>query len=431
LKLLILCLLLTSWSFAAAQEQAVDAPEIPNRMSECEGDGNATCSVWTFTGAEGLGRWSNGASANLTVQQFDPGWVIIRRTDPSGTSAGLTGVYIGKLHGNRVEGTVTWRWPGHWNKEVQGTWYATFGEPGPTGSAPGPQERTPQIGQGAQPQVSQGTGKDEERTVPPNIPRVMHWCSLHCTTLIWDHGHYTDASAPGNAVWEIESFTPESVILHRTDYKPYPGTAVISGKISGQGNTIVNGTITWTYHPCCGLSSGTFNAAWGAALGTVPGSDQERDRGQQLPEQTGVCASKRIRFAMQIVETKAIDDPNGRALSLLMRAFTGLDAQNGSVLIIDSANGTDGGRYTSKDPGSFICRGLFIRGPVHLEADQEADGAADLTAAAMKALLATHPTFTEWFKVKPLQNGHYMLTLLPSSIQLSQEYTQEFTYSPQ
>ena len=47
-------------------------------------------------------------------------------------------------------------------------------------------------------------------------------------------------------------------------------------KISSDGNSIVGGTTSWTYHPCCGLSSGPYLAAWGTALNTVPGSDAER-----------------------------------------------------------------------------------------------------------------------------------------------------------
>jgi hypothetical protein len=132
---------------------------------------------------------------------------------------------------------------------------------------------------------------------------------------------------------------------------------------------------------------------------------------------------------MQLVEDQAIRDPNGAALSLLARAMTGVDARSGSAKILDSKIGTDGGRYTSKDPGSFVCRGLFVHGDVHISAEQGADGASQLTAAAVQQIMKTRPTFVEWFKVKPLENGNYMLTLLPSSIQLSRAYSKEFAYS--
>jgi len=99
----------------------------------------------------------------------------------------------------------------------------------------------------------------------------MHWCAQHCSTWVWENGRY-GRGPPGCGV-TVESFTGDEVIMHRTDCGQYPGKAVLTGRISPQGNTIVNGTITWTYHPCCGTASGVFNAAWGSAIDTIPGSD--------------------------------------------------------------------------------------------------------------------------------------------------------------
>lgn len=113
-------------------------------------------------------------------------------------------------------------------------------------------------------------------------PTVVHWCAQHCTTWTLDKGapfdkpHY-GSQALGSIVI-VERFSRGSVIMRRTDYRPYPGVAVLTGELSADGNSIVNGTIQWTYHPCCGLSTGKYQAAWGAALETVPGSDAERDR---------------------------------------------------------------------------------------------------------------------------------------------------------
>jgi hypothetical protein len=111
----------------------------------------------------------------------------------------------------------------------------------------------------------------------------------HCSTWTLDKGapfdkpHYGSVAAGGIVI--VESWTRESVVMNRTDYGQYPGAAVLTGKLSSDGNSIVNGTITWTYHPCCGLSSGQYNAAWGTAINTVPASDAERDRGKpQQPQ---------------------------------------------------------------------------------------------------------------------------------------------------
>jgi hypothetical protein len=131
---------------------------------------------------------------------------------------------------------------------------------------------------------------------------------------------------------------------------------------------------------------------------------------------------------MQSIEDEAVGDRNGAVLSLLVSAFTGVSAQSGPATIIGSRNGTDGGRYTAQDPGSFVCTGVLARGDVSIEA--WGDGEAVLTAEAMKAIMATHSSFLEWFKAKPLSNGHYTLTLLPSAVPLSREYVRDFTYSP-
>jgi hypothetical protein len=442
------CAVLLGWYVAAAQEHAEDAPEIPNHMSECEGRDNATCGTWTFNGTEGTGQWRSGAFANLTVQQFDPGWVIIRRSDPSGTSPGLTAIYVGKIQGQRVEGTVTWRWLGHWTQEAQGTWFATFGEPVAKDSTPSPQGSTPQIDPSTSRNASQDTGQNAGKfaggVALPSLPKVMHWCSQHCMTLIWENGHYTNAATPGKTVLTVDSFTQGSVLMHRTDYGSYPGKAVLTGRISNQGNAIVDGTIAWTYHPCCGLSSGAFNAAWGAALDTVPGSDEDRDRGHRAPEpeqtaqaltasseqhlQTEICTSRRIKGVMRSLEAEVIDDPNGAFLSLIVGALTGVSAHSQGSQIVGSGNGTDNGLYTSKDPGSFVCRGFFIHKQVEIKKTPDADGLSGITAKDMEGLMANNPVYTEWFKVKPLENGHYVLSLLPSSIPLSREYAKEFTY---
>jgi hypothetical protein len=121
---------------------------------------------------------------------------------------------------------------------------------------------------------------------PPGVPGEIHWCAQHCITLIWQNGHYTNANAPGVSEWILDSFTRESFVMRRTDYQVKEGEtvvggkAVLSGRISEQGDTVADGKITWNYHPCCGTGTSDFTAAWGAALDTIPGSDEERDRHQ-------------------------------------------------------------------------------------------------------------------------------------------------------
>ena len=113
------------------------------------------------------------------------------------------------------------------------------------------QSKTVGRSNGAQPQVPAKDSQD----VP--IPTVVHFCALHCGTLVWDKTHFTGPSDPGGSVWFIESFTRNSVIIHRTDYRPRPYTAVYRATISPDGNTI---------------DGNGFKFAWGTALNSIPGT---------------------------------------------------------------------------------------------------------------------------------------------------------------
>ncbi|MEO8659993.1 MAG: tetratricopeptide repeat protein [Bryobacteraceae bacterium] len=113
-------------------------------------------------------------------------------------------------------------------------------------------------------------------------PEVIHWCAQHCTTLRLDDGpplnklHYGNRGA--GAIWVVQKFDAGEILMERTDFGRYPGRAIVHGQLSPDGNRVVNGVIDWVYHPCCGLGKASFEAAWGAALNTVPGSDAERQR---------------------------------------------------------------------------------------------------------------------------------------------------------
>jgi hypothetical protein len=220
----------SSSSRTAQQPQAAG----PVTMTECEGTNN--CATWTFLGTQGNGQWPSGETANLSVEKFDADSVVIRRADSTGGSAGLTAVYKGTRHGNRIGGEFTSSWPGHWANQ-EGNWYATIGK------------------------------------APQSIPMIMHLC-IRCDTgmggtATWDKDHYLVLpDVPGQrTVLTVETFTPQSVILHRTNSGRYPGTAVLTGQISAQGNSIVNGIQTspdGSSHP--------FQAAWGTAINTVSGT---------------------------------------------------------------------------------------------------------------------------------------------------------------
>jgi hypothetical protein len=132
-----LALLLTGCLRLAAQGSPLPEPDptaalsIPNRMTECEGGqcvpGGGGPGTWVFNGRAGRAVWRlSGAVANLTVERFDSAGVVIRRVDTGGRTPGLTAVYTGKLNGNRIDGDVTWTWPGHFRTPPSGKWYATI-----------------------------------------------------------------------------------------------------------------------------------------------------------------------------------------------------------------------------------------------------------------------------------------------------------------
>jgi hypothetical protein len=238
-RLLIISAVVT---FCAPMSRAQQAPSstqsnakvpVPVTMTECE-TGNK-CFTWTFLGAQGNGRGPSGEVANLSIEHADAHSVVIRRADSTGSTAGLTGIYTGVPKGARIEGTFTSSWPGHWS-EVASKWYA----------------------------MAQAAGAT-------NLPPVLHECDVNCNTLKLENGNYVIMTRypwdryPGPIVWKVESFTRESVRLHRT----YPVDQVFEGKMSDDGNSLVSVTVN-------GAVGGT-RIAWGDSLNTVFGSNAERD----------------------------------------------------------------------------------------------------------------------------------------------------------
>jgi len=161
-----------------AQAPSMSQAAVPITMTECEGTNN--CATWTFLGKQGNGQWPSGAVANLSVENLDGDTVVIRRADSTGSAAGLTAVYNGTRHGDRIGGEFTSSWPGHWNS-MSGNWYATIGK------------------------------------TPQSLPGMMRTCSTPgatCWTWTWNNGHYDGVSNDGrNASMTMESFTPESVVM--------------------------------------------------------------------------------------------------------------------------------------------------------------------------------------------------------------------------
>jgi hypothetical protein len=110
----------------------------------------------------------------------------------------------------------------------------------------------------------------EEAATPP---RVMHFCWTNCFTLELDGGRYRRADG-SDETWTIDRFTPSSFLLHRHDapasWNGFSTDVAYEGQIEGERliNVLVGG------RPVSDIQ-----AAWGTALESLPGSNEERDHG--------------------------------------------------------------------------------------------------------------------------------------------------------
>jgi hypothetical protein len=108
-------------SCSASASGSAETTPMPVALSECDGDcitkqsGNVGTLV--FQGSKGTGTWTRERQrATLIIQRWDSEKAIIVREDTADSSmAGLTAVYEGKLCGDRIEGNLTVRYPGHFD----------------------------------------------------------------------------------------------------------------------------------------------------------------------------------------------------------------------------------------------------------------------------------------------------------------------------
>ena len=141
------------------------------------------------------------------------------------------------------------------------------------------------------PQPQPNTKPSPPTTAP--LPPVIHFCGGGCasgkgTTLPLEGNRYVVRDAQGiAATYEVVKFTRESVIIKRTDYRPYPGTATLTGKLSPDGNSIIDGKITWAGSP----SPNPFQMAWGEALNTVPGNSAQNAQTSSPQDQSRAALS--------------------------------------------------------------------------------------------------------------------------------------------
>jgi hypothetical protein len=248
----------------AAQPGSKSSAAAPFAMIECE-QWTEGCATWTFLGPQGIGELPSGEEVSLTYS-INGDKIIFIRAHSKGPLAGLRVTYTGTADKDGISGKFETTGNGQ-NKS--GNWY------------------------------SYETNADSR-----NLPSVMRMCIAPaynlCWTWTWSNGHYdgimsvnNGAGADGGTMM-VESFTPRSVVLRM---KQSGVSAVIKGKISSEGNTIVNAD--WSNSKG---QAGLSTISWGTALNMAAGCCQPQQ--QPTPYTLGdvVNGLKVIDLGLEMVE---------------------------------------------------------------------------------------------------------------------------------
>ncbi len=116
-----------------------------------------------------------------------------------------------------------------------------------------------------------GTGNARSETKTPSLaPAIINETEAGVSG-VWTKDAESYSASWGNgavATLMVSSFTPASVVVRRTDTSASISaglTAVYAGKISSAGNSIVDGTVTWTWPGVQGFpATGEWSATWAA-----------------------------------------------------------------------------------------------------------------------------------------------------------------------
>jgi hypothetical protein len=284
---------------APAAAQAGTAPNVPLPLPERM----RLCGVACFDLARVQDHYevvSDGkVTSTYTVESFTPDSVVLHRTDAGGGTATLRGSMTGELT-RVVNGEAEWLTPRHARGPFQLSWGAQLAAaqvpPLPIDAALAGKPPPP-----APLMANTATG---------NLPPLIHVCAQICMTLEPRDGRYVSTSHNGwdppgfHSLWAFESFTPQSVIVHRYDapHMTNPGGLALdvtyAGQMSADGTQLVNPTING--QPV------TLSMGWGASLAAVPGNDEEMKRfadarWHQLDEEHArKVHAQRVAFAMPV-----------------------------------------------------------------------------------------------------------------------------------
>lgn len=273
------------------------------------------------------------------------------------------------------------------------------------------------------------------------VPQAMRLCiNSGCNNLRWANDHYDGTIDGQTAVaaryWVIAWSANHVELYGRTVLaitNGYPAEGKFTGTIAANGFNIENAQDQWNIGPSKGSMPFTLNWSNKASVSTI----LRKPTLATIPPDSGaICKSHEIHSAMQSIVDQEATDPAGAALGLLSCGALGLcgdAAHPGSVTasILASRPATDSVGFTTNDPGSFLCQGLFAHGDIHVEAGDNGDAVADMTAEVANKYAQSHPSFEENFKVRPIEPGQFELILLqlPSGFKLSRQYSTKFSYS--
>jgi hypothetical protein len=282
--------------YAAAQAPAPNVPvPLPSQMRLCAQSCFGLARVQDHYEVVSDGK----VTSTYTVESFTPDTVLLHRKDASGGTMVLRGSMTGDLS-RVVNGEAEWLTPRPGYGPFQLSWGAQLEAaevpplPIDAALAGKPPPPAPLIA----------------NTAAGQLPPVIHVCVQICMTLEPRDGRYVSTShnswdPPGfHSLWAFESFTPQSVIVHRYDapHMTNPGGLALDvtyqGQMSADGTQLINPTVNGR--------SVTLSMGWGASLSAVPGNDEEMKRfadarWRELDEEHArKVRAQRVGFAMPL-----------------------------------------------------------------------------------------------------------------------------------
>jgi len=237
-------------SALTAQSQRPANGGAPAAIRICTGaDGKPSqnsCEVWNRDGTHYNAAHVQNPPAILAVESFAADAVVLRVTDAAHPGKdGTRVVYGGKMSGDG-------------SSVPEGIYLAKDGSMGTFKAYWG--------GALAQPMAS--TAGAVSGASPVAVPQVLHFCAAHCLTFTLERDgrlhNYTNLPGQFNEhrILEIQKFTPDTVVIHRTDMGSHPGDGMMHGGMQAGNNTA--------------SSNEGWRLSWGDALNDLPGSDDER-----------------------------------------------------------------------------------------------------------------------------------------------------------